>query len=134
LGADKTIVINTKLSDQQNIENVMKEIGGRVDVSIECTGVQSSIKVAMMLTKSGGKAVLVGLGPSEVTIPISETALREVDIRGIFRYTNCFPLAVTLISSGKLNLKPLVSHHFQLNEVVKAFETFDFTYILKQKL
>lgn len=94
LGADKTILIDPKLSDKENIENVKQEVGGRADVTIECTGFQSSIKVAMLLTKSGGKCVLVGLGPAEVTIPISETALREVDIRGIFRYThwyiNCF--------------------------------------------
>ena len=90
LGADKAILIDTKLSDEQNIERVRQEIGGRADATIECTGVQSSIKLAMLLTKSGGKSVLVGLGPSEVTIPISETALREVDIRGIFRYTNWY--------------------------------------------
>ena len=90
IGADITIAINPKLSDEQNVENVKQAIGGRVDVSIECTGVESSIKVAMHLTKSGGKTVLVGLGPSEVKIPISETAIREVDIRGIFRYTNWY--------------------------------------------
>ena len=90
LGADKTILIDRKLSDKENIEKVMQEIGGRVDVTIECTGFEPSIKVAMCLTKSGGKCVLVGLGPAEVTIPVSETALREVDIRGIFRYTHWY--------------------------------------------
>ncbi|XP_054159347.1 sorbitol dehydrogenase-like [Oppia nitens] len=125
LGADKTILIDPKLSDKENIDQVMKIIGKRVDASIECTGVESAIKLAMLCTKSGGKAVLVGLGPSEVTIPVSETALREVDVRGIFRYTNCFPLASTMIASGKIDVKPLVSHHFPLKDVVKAFETFD---------
>ncbi|CAG2115558.1 unnamed protein product [Medioppia subpectinata] len=125
MGADKAILIDTKLSDEQNIEKVKKAIGGRVNAAIECTGVQSSIKLAMLLTQSGGRAVLVGLGPAEVTIPISETALREVDIRGIFRYTNCFPLAAKLIGSGELNVKPLITHHFKLKEVTKAFEAFD---------
>ena len=39
-------------------------------------------------TRSGGTLVLVGLGKPVVNIPIVDASVREVDIRGIFRYRN----------------------------------------------
>jgi threonine dehydrogenase-like Zn-dependent dehydrogenase len=42
----------------------------------------------LQATKSGGVAVIVGMGAPEVKIPLVNALAREVDIRGIFRYAN----------------------------------------------
>lgn len=47
-------------------------------------------------TKSGGVVVLVGLGRPTVEIPIVNASVREVDIRGIFRYCNAYVLTLSL--------------------------------------
>lgn len=39
-------------------------------------------------TRPGGAAVIVGMGDSEVNIPLSSALIREVDIKGVFRYVN----------------------------------------------
>lgn len=39
-------------------------------------------------TRSGGVVVLVGLGSEMATVPLINAAVREVDIRGVFRYCN----------------------------------------------
>ena len=48
-------------------------------------------------TESGGKIVLVGMGPPTVSgLALCGTMAREVDITGIFRYVDCYPAALEL--------------------------------------
>ena len=60
------------------------------------------------------------------TIPISAAALREVDIRGTFRYANTYPTAIELVTSqntGLPDLARIITHRYHgLAEVKRAFE------------
>lgn len=68
--------------------------------------------------------VLVGLGGvPEPKLPIVNSLLREVDIRGVFRYCNDYPGALASISSGNVDVKRLITHHFDITETIEAFKT-----------
>ncbi|XP_033124071.1 sorbitol dehydrogenase-like [Anneissia japonica] len=88
MGATYTVKVDSK--DPKIVaKNVEGALGGMPDVTIECSGAEPSVQMAFYGTKSGGVVVLVGLGPNEMaTLPIVNAALREVDIRGVFRYCN----------------------------------------------
>jgi len=118
----KKLGANLTISAKEDVKSVLDQLGHTVDFTIECSGAESAIRTALRATKSGGTVVLVGLGPNEIKLPLVDSACREVDIRGIFRYANCYPTALQLIASGKVDVKPLITHRFSLNETIKAFE------------
>jgi len=123
LGAHHTVKITPGVEVADLVKEVETKMGVRPDVTIECSGAESSIKLAILGTKSGGCVLLVGLGPSEVKVPIVDAATREVDIRGVFRYANCYPTALAMVASGVVDVKKLITHHFTIEETKEAFET-----------
>lgn len=63
------------------------------------------------------------MGVPEPKLPIVDGLTREVDIRGVFRYCNDYPAALALVSSGNVNVKRLITHHFDITETDQAFNT-----------
>ncbi|XP_068197923.1 sorbitol dehydrogenase-like [Antennarius striatus] len=122
LGADFQLEVKKDDNPQQLAKTVEDMMGAKPHITIECTGAESCIQTAIYATRSGGVVAVVGLGDDMVTIPLINAALREVDIRGVIRYCNTWPMAIAMLASGKLNVKPLVTHRFPLEEAVQAFD------------
>uniref|UniRef100_A0A3Q3XAS7 Sorbitol dehydrogenase n=1 Tax=Mola mola TaxID=94237 RepID=A0A3Q3XAS7_MOLML len=123
LGADFELVVKKGDETKKLAERVEDMLGAQPHVAIECSGAESSIQTAIYATRPGGVVVLVGLGAEMVTLPLLNAAVREVDIRGVFRYRNTWPMAIAMLASGQVNVKSLVTHRFPLEQTGQAFET-----------
>ncbi|KKO98275.1 hypothetical protein THAR02_09614 [Trichoderma harzianum] len=111
-------------SAEETAKGIVESFGGiEPAVTMECTGVESSISAAIWATKFGGKVFVIGVGKNEINIPFMRASVREVDIQLQYRYSNTWPRAIRLIESGVLDLSKFVTHRFTLEEAVKAFET-----------
>lgn len=97
--------------------------GRGADVCIECAGHPSAINSAIAAARPGGNVVLIGMVPGDTaTLNVVDMVVREIKLRPIFRYNNTFPTGVSLLASGKVDVKPLISKRFDLAQVPEAFE------------
>ncbi|KAJ8771468.1 hypothetical protein K2173_026645 [Erythroxylum novogranatense] len=125
-GANEIVKVSTNIQDiDEEVNLIHKAMGGRVDVTIDCAGLNKTMSTALKATAAGGRVCLVGMCHNEMTLPLTPAAAREVEVVGVFRYINTWPLCLELLSSGKIDVKPLITHRFGFNqnEVEEAFET-----------
>lgn len=55
---------------------IHKAMGAEVDVSFDCAGFNKTMSTALSATHPGGKVCLVGMGHSEMTVPLTPAAAR----------------------------------------------------------
>lgn len=59
-----------------------------------------------------------------ITIPLAAVGEKELRMIGSFRYgAGDYPLAISLVERGLVDLKPLRTHQYPFNDAVTAFET-----------
>jgi L-iditol 2-dehydrogenase len=120
-------VRTVKVSPGESAEDFAQRITQTMDgqepaVAMECTGVESSVAGAIQSVKFGGTVFVIGVGKNEIQIPFMRLSTREVDLKFQYRYSNTWPRAIRLLSSGLVDLKKLVTHRFKLEEAIEAFK------------
>jgi L-iditol 2-dehydrogenase len=103
-------------------ENV-GELGLGVDAFVDASGAASAVQGGMREVRPGGRVVLVGMGASEIPLPIPVIQNRELIVTGVFRYANTWPIAIGLVESGAVDLDSMVTGHFGLDEVADALDS-----------
>ncbi len=93
------------------------------DCVLECAGEQETLDQAAMLLKPAGRLAMVGI-PREnrVGFDISMLRRKEIVLKNVRRQNRCVQAAIDAIASGGINVAPLVTHRFGLDDVHEAFE------------
>ncbi|HHM6046425.1 TPA: NAD(P)-dependent alcohol dehydrogenase [Pseudomonas aeruginosa] len=125
MGADVTL--NFRECDV--IEEILKLTGGRgVDASIEALGTHSTFETALRVLKPGGTLSSLGVYSEDLTIPLSAFAAGLGDHR--INTALCpggkerMRRLLNIVASGRVNLGPLVSHEYRLDDIVAAYDLF----------
>jgi L-iditol 2-dehydrogenase len=119
LGADRTIN-----SSSENLVDLIKEdYGERIDLIYDCVSIEETVSQAIQIARKGTKILVVGVPEGKIGVNLAYVQDRELELLGSLMYVReDFITALELIHQGKIKVRPLVSHHFTLEEIDKAFQ------------
>jgi L-iditol 2-dehydrogenase len=122
LGADRLIDVNR----EDPVQIIREEWGGiGADLVIESSGSAQGLQMAIAMTKRMGKILLLGFPEEPVSADFASLAR---DNKSIYTVRGegwgNVGRAVSLLASGRVDLKPLVTHSFPLEKIEEGFKTF----------
>ena len=125
LGADLTI----NYGDTDPVERIREITQGRgVDVAIEALGTQQTFESCLRVLRPGGVLSSLGVYAGKLSLPVDAFAA------GIGDHTIATTLCpggkermrrlMSVLGSGRVDLAPLVTHRFSLDQIEEAYDLF----------
>lgn len=121
LGA--THIINSGSTDA--ISAVLEITQGRgVDAAIEAVGIEPTWNICQHIVKEGGNIANVGVHGKSVNFAIEKLWIKNLTITTGLVNANTTGMLLKTCCSGKLPMNKLATHHFQFDEIKKAYDIF----------
>lgn len=107
------------------VEQIMKLTGKRgVDVAIEAVGVPETFDICQNIIAPGGRIANIGVHGKSVELHLEKLWDRNISITTRLVDTAATSMLLKTVMSGKLKPEKLITHHFPLSEMMKAYDTF----------
>ena len=118
-----TQVVNS--SDGKAAERVMAltQAAG-VDVAIEAVGLSATFDICQAIIAPGGRIANVGVHGKSVELHLERLWASNITLTTRLVDAGTTPMLLKMVQSGRLDAKKLVSHRFELSEIMKAYNTF----------
>jgi alcohol dehydrogenase len=121
LGA--TATVNAR--DGSAAATVMKMTGGRgVDTAIEAVGVPASFITCEDIAAPGGVIANIGVHGVKVDLHLERLWSQNIAITTRLVDTVTLPMLLKTVQARKLDPKQLITHHFKLDHILDAYDTF----------
>jgi threonine 3-dehydrogenase len=120
LGASKALNVN-----RETLDATMGELGMEegFDVGMEMSGNADAFRDMLRTMHHGGKVAILGIPPEETRIDWNQVIFKGLVLKGIYgreMFETWYKMA-SMLQSG-LNVAPIITHHFDVDEFQRAFE------------
>jgi len=121
MGATRAINVQ-----RDSIDQTMKDLGMQegFDVGLEMSGNAAAFREMLRTMHHGGSIAILGIPPEEMAIDWNQVIFKGLTLKGIYgreMFETWYKMA-SLLQSG-LNLDPIITHHFPVQEYLQGFET-----------
>ena len=119
-----TNIINSK--NENAIKKVMSLTNDKgVDVAIEAVGLPETFELCQEIVNTGGHIANVGVHGKSTILHLETLWSKNITITTGLVDTFSTPMLFKNVQSGKLEPKKLITHHFKLEQIIQAYDTFE---------
>ncbi len=112
-------------SNGNAVAAVLKLTNGRgVDTAIEAVGIPATFEMCQSLVAQGGTIANIGVHGTKVDLHLENLWDRNITITTRLVDTVSTPMLLKSLKSKKIDPKLLITHHFKLDQILEAYETF----------
>ena len=98
--------------------------GRGADVCIEAVGTTPTFNMAINAVRPGGYVSVIGVFEGPLELAMNKLWIKNITISMGLVNANRIPELIGLIKEGRINMKPLQTHHAPLNDILKGYDIF----------
>jgi len=120
MGATAAVNVSTDLLDKTMLDLGMEE---GFDVGMEMSGNPQAFRDMLRTMHHGGKVAILGILPPETAIDWNQVIFKGLELKGVYgreMFETWYKMS-SMLQSG-LNIEPVITHHFPIDEYLPAFE------------
>ncbi len=118
-----TLILHNDLGNAA--EKIMALTNNRgVDVAVEAIGIPASFDICQEIVTAGGHIANVGVHGKPVQLNLDKLWSQNITLTTRLVDTVTTPMLLQTVISGKLQPQQLITHHFAMDQVMQAYDTF----------
>ncbi|HTQ28511.1 MAG TPA: zinc-dependent alcohol dehydrogenase family protein [Puia sp.] len=112
-------------SREDAVARVMEKTGNKgADTVIEAVGIPATFELCEVLVAAGGNIANIGVHGKSAELHLETLWAKNISITTRLVDTMSTPMLLKMVQSKKVNSRQLITHHFNMSDIIQAYDTF----------